>query len=245
MTGLRCSELIGLQWQDVQSDGLHIVRGAHYVKGQWHIEPPKSRASRRVVPLSALARAILDEQKAAQRVAYMRNRLIWEGKGAAHANQWIFENSLGGITDAPVIDRVLNRMLQRSDVAKVLEDQVAAPKWLEARRNVVKPDKPFQPKVNTIKLRKDGRCQTRIAMPDGTRHNVYGKDEENVHANVAALVQSVNNGEWKPKEKKAAIQYEHWGLHTLRHTFATSAIAAGMDVKTLSVILGHANVCCN
>ncbi len=31
-------------------------------------------------------------------------------------------------------------------------------------------------------------------------------------------------------------------FHTLRHTFATRAIEAGMDVKTLSELLGHSNV---
>ena len=32
------------------------------------------------------------------------------------------------------------------------------------------------------------------------------------------------------------------GLHTLRHTFATRAISSGMDVRTLSELLGHENV---
>lgn len=39
--------------------------------------------------------------------------------------------------------------------------------------------------------------------------------------------------------KAAGVEYV--SFHTLRHTFATRAIEAGADVKTVSEILGHEN----
>ncbi len=37
------------------------------------------------------------------------------------------------------------------------------------------------------------------------------------------------------------LNIEHKGFHSLRHTFATRALESGMDIKTLSELMGHKN----
>lgn len=44
------------------------------------------------------------------------------------------------------------------------------------------------------------------------------------------------------KKYTAACSIENVHFHTLRHTFATRCIEVGFDVKTLSEVLGHANI---
>ena len=39
-----------------------------------------------------------------------------------------------------------------------------------------------------------------------------------------------------------ASKVKEYDFHVLRHTFATNCIKVGMDIKSLSEILGHASV---
>ena len=39
-----------------------------------------------------------------------------------------------------------------------------------------------------------------------------------------------------------ATKVKEYNFHVLRHTFATNCIKVGMDIKSLSEILGHASV---
>ena len=47
-------------------------------------------------------------------------------------------------------------------------------------------------------------------------------------------------GRWKRTCAAAGVPYK--SLHSLRHTFATRALEKGIDVKTVSSILGHKDV---
>lgn len=44
------------------------------------------------------------------------------------------------------------------------------------------------------------------------------------------------------KRFTAAAELDNVNFHAMRHTFATRAVEAGMDIKTLSTLLGHADI---
>lgn len=50
------------------------------------------------------------------------------------------------------------------------------------------------------------------------------------------------NYQYNFKEILKKSKIKRYKFHTLRHTFATNCIEAGMDIKSLSEILGHADV---
>ena len=43
-------------------------------------------------------------------------------------------------------------------------------------------------------------------------------------------------------KKLKELKIKHFNFHSLRHTFATNCISLGCDYKTVSELLGHANV---
>ena len=65
-----------------------------------------------------------------------------------------------------------------------------------------------------------------------------------MNTEMAYLVGMVlGNGEIQrnSQETNVTIDIPYKNFHSLRHTFATRAIEMGMDVKTLSELLGHKN----
>lgn len=67
-TGLRREELLGLRWKDVdlESRTLRVEQVLVPVGGSYHIGPPKTRASRRVIGFGPDVAAVLEEWRAKQ-----------------------------------------------------------------------------------------------------------------------------------------------------------------------------------
>ena len=91
MTGLRRSELDGLQWTDIDLEGavLSVRRARTQVDGQPVVKAPKTAASRRVVDLDSETVAVLRQWKVAQLEERLRAGTAWE------TGDWCFTNEIG------------------------------------------------------------------------------------------------------------------------------------------------------
>ena len=83
-TGLRQGEALGLEWRDVQLADpacVTVRQSAAQVGGQRVLKQPKSRASRRTVPLPAVAVAALRRHQAAQSVRDVAGTVFADARG--------------------------------------------------------------------------------------------------------------------------------------------------------------------
>lgn len=68
------------------------------------------------------------------------------------------------------------------------------------------------------------------------------RDLLNVIANISHLNERLFDCDYFSAYKRFKQLFPHHSPHSLRHTYATAALRSGVDVKTLSSLLGHASV---
>ena len=67
--------------------------------------------------------------------------------------------------------------------------------------------------------------------------SLYGEGVQSLRSGCSICAVVVFNFIRNTHLQKAGLR--HRGIHALRHTFATNAIRAGVDVKTLGELIGH------
>lgn len=122
-TGLRCAELLGLRWEDVNlKEGyLEVKQILHRVKNfdpnadkktKVVIETPKSKKSRRVVPLLKDVVKMLETHKKRQLAEKLKAGDMYQDIG------YVFTNQLGAHLDARKVSERFYMLLDKSGIEK-------------------------------------------------------------------------------------------------------------------------------
>lgn len=117
-TGLRVAELCGLRWSDVGEESITVNQITYTIKrngGNERISnPPKTKAGVRFIPTNGKLRALLDEQKQAQRIERIRAGSAWGGSEPGKGDQYVFATLSGEPADRNNIARSLRTYLKQA-----------------------------------------------------------------------------------------------------------------------------------
>ncbi len=119
LTGLRASELCGLRWNDIGADSFCVRRSAQYVGATPTINPPKSAAGRREIPLNDATYAILERQRLRQIQERLHAGSVWAAEEAGRGESYVFATEVGTLMDRNNLARVLRRSLNRSGLPSI------------------------------------------------------------------------------------------------------------------------------
>lgn len=123
-TGLRVSELCGLQWQDIKEDGLHIKRLNMTIKdlqedGYINVtSTPKTAAGKRIVPLTPSLRSLLEEQRQLQLRERLKAGSAWASTDAGRGSAYIFANKTGKPSDRHNLNRAFAAILDKAKLPR-------------------------------------------------------------------------------------------------------------------------------
>ena len=117
-TGMRVSELCGLKWKDIQTDGVHVDRVNMTIKdwqedGFINVETlPKTTSGKRVIPFTEPTRGILDAQRKAQIEQRLKAGSTWQDNG------YIFANAVGNPADRHNIARTFRCLCDQCGITR-------------------------------------------------------------------------------------------------------------------------------
>ena len=115
-TGMRVSELCGLKWTDIQSDGIHVERSNMTIEdwkndGYINVEDiPKTSAGKRVIPTNRTLLMLLEVQRKEQMKECLKTGRPFERGG------YIFANAIGNPADRSNLGRAFRAMCKDAGI---------------------------------------------------------------------------------------------------------------------------------
>lgn len=111
-TGLRRGELLGLRWKDLDLEGqvLRVRQTVGALRGAPEFKPPKTRSSRRDVPLPAVMVGLLREHRRRQNEERLRLGEYW------HDHDLVFAAANGNPINPDNVSRDFVRLVERAGV---------------------------------------------------------------------------------------------------------------------------------
>lgn len=120
-SGVRLGELLGLRWDDLTLDGatpeLRVAQTVQWRPGEYVAVEPKSRRSRRTLPLTREAVAALAAQRQAQREARLAAGPRWQPIPAL--GELVFTTTAGRPLSGPLVTRQFQQGLAAAGLAKL------------------------------------------------------------------------------------------------------------------------------
>ena len=106
-TGLRISELLALDYEDIHGGYVHVTKQVQCDNGSLHLQKPKSETSIRKVPLSAY---VMNE------LEIHRQMHLREMNKRGYITHHIFSSTVGGYLDRHNVTKALNKLYKDNDI---------------------------------------------------------------------------------------------------------------------------------
>lgn len=120
-SGVRLGELLGLRWDDLTLDGatpeLRVAQTIQWRPGEYVAVEPKSRRSRRTVPLTREAVAALNAERQSQRLAQLAAGPRWQPIPAL--GELVFATTAGRPLSGPLVTRQFQQGLEAAALPRL------------------------------------------------------------------------------------------------------------------------------